>query len=108
MYFSELAREMDQMRGAHLSQRKLRRMTIARNYPESIHNWMLVVAADCARRRKWVDLSFEIMSDCTNPALNELWENWFSRWWSARKEETVSTEAVLHAQPLLPFHFAFG
>jgi thymidylate synthase len=106
--FLEFSREMDVLRGSHLTQRSLRRISFARHYPEPLRNWMLVVAADCARRRKWLDLSFEVMSDCTNPALVELWDNWFSRWWSARQEEIVSTEAVLQAQPLLPLQFAFG
>ena len=105
-WFKELGSRMDKMTGALLTEKKLLALTKNADFPRALHNWMLVVAADCARRRKWVDLSYEFMADCSNPALKQLWDRWFARWWTARQEEDVSPEAVIYAQPFLPLGFA--
>jgi hypothetical protein len=88
-----------------LTQRKLKHLAKPENFPKELRNWLLVIAADCARRRRWIDLSYELMYECSNPALAQLWERWLKRWWDARQEETVSPEAVFYAQPRLPLGF---
>jgi len=97
-----MSKRMDRMTGMMLTQRKLGHLARPENFPKELRNWLFVVAADCARRRKWINLSYELMAECSNPALKQLWERWLARWWKARQEETVSPEAVIYAQPWLP------
>jgi len=104
-YFKEISRRMDRMTGALLTQRGLGRLARTEDFPRGLRNWLLVVAADCARRKKWINLSYELMSECSNPALKQLWDRWLARWWQAREEETISPEAAIYAQPWLPLHF---
>lgn len=105
VFFTEMSKRMDRMAGDWLTQRKLKNLTHPENFPQELRNWLLVVAADCARRRRWIDLSYELMDECSNPALGQLWERWLKRWWDARQEEAVSPEAVFYAQPRLPLNF---
>lgn len=104
--FREMSKRMDCITSALLTQRKLRNLANSCDFPKELHNWFLLVAADCARRRKWINLSYELMSGCSNPALKQLWDRWLARWWSVRHEETVAEEAVIYAQPWLPFSYA--
>ena len=102
VFFSEMSKRMDRMTNMFLTQLKLKHLTEVEHFPRELQNWLLVVAADCARRRKWIDLSYELMAQCSNPALQQLWERWLGRWSQARQEEMVSPEAVIYAQPWLP------
>ena len=102
MHFAEIGRRMNRMTGMMLTQRKLRHLAQTADLPKELRNWLLVVAADCARRHRWINLAYELMTECSNPALQQLWERWLARWWQARQEETVSPEAVIYAQPWLP------
>lgn len=102
IYFAEIGRRMNSMTSMLLTQRKLRHLAHAANLPNELRNWLLVVAADCARRRRWTNLALELMAQCTNPALQQLWERWLARWWEAPQEEAVSSEATIYAQTWLP------
>jgi thymidylate synthase len=106
VYFAEISKRMDQMTGLALTQRKLRELALSGEFPRELRNWLVVVAADCARRHKWINLSYELMVECSNPALKQLWERWLARWWSVHQEEAVSEDAVVFAQPWLPLQFA--
>lgn len=106
VFFAEMSKRMDLMTGALLTQRRLIRLVQPEDFPPELRNWLLVVAADCARRRKWINLSYELMAGCSNPALKQLWDRWLARWWSVRQEEAVSEEALICAQPWLPLRFA--
>lgn len=102
IFFTDMSKRMDGMTGMMLTQRKLGLLARPENFPRGLRNWLLVVAADCARRRKWIDLSYELMAECSNPALAQLWERWLARWKQVPMEETVSPEAAIYAQ--LPLH----
>jgi thymidylate synthase len=101
-FFAEMSRLMDRMTGAMLTQRGLGRLARPEDLPRELANWLLVVAADCARRRQWINLSYELMAECSNPSLKQLWDRWLARWWKVREEETISPEAAIYAQPWLP------
>lgn len=101
-FFREMSKRMDHMTGLMLTERKLAHLARPDNFPKALRNWLLVVAADCARRRKWLNLSYELMAECSNPALKQLWDRWLSRWYQSRQEETLAPEAVIYAQPWLP------
>lgn len=103
--FREIARRMERMTGAWVTQGRLRSLVQANSFPEALQNWLLVLASDCARRRRWIELSYEFMADCSNPALKQLWDNWLARWWAARQEEVISPEAAVYGQPWLPLKF---
>ena len=47
--------------------------------PEAIQNILCVLAAEAARRRQWIDMSVDIMQECSNPAYNQLWAHWVDR-----------------------------
>jgi thymidylate synthase len=102
VFFAEMSKRMERMTSVLLTHRKLGHLARAENFPKELCNWLLVVAADCARRHRWINLSYELMTECSNPALRQLWERWLARWWRVRQEETVSPEAVIFAQPWLP------
>jgi thymidylate synthase len=42
-------------------------------------NLLLVVAAEAARRRNWGKLSAELIAECTNGGLVQVWERWSQR-----------------------------
>ena len=48
--------------------------------PVAIQNVLRVLAAELARRRGMLSISQEIMADCSNLALSQLWDRWFGRW----------------------------
>jgi thymidylate synthase len=106
VFFAEMSKRMDRMTNTLLTQIKLGHLARADNFPKELRNWLLVVAADCARRHRWINLSYELMAECSNPALKQLWERWLARWWQVREEETVSPEAVIYAQPWLPLRLS--
>jgi thymidylate synthase len=55
--------------------------------PLSFQNLLRIVGADGARRRGWYNLSEHIMHSCTNPALKQVWENWY-------RSRLISSEKV--------------
>ena len=79
IFFAGMGKRMGQMTRVLLTQRQLGHLGRAENFPKELRNWLLVVAADCARRRKWIHLSCELMAECSNPALKQSWEHWQAR-----------------------------
>jgi len=102
IFFAEMSHRMDKMTSSLLTQKKLAHLARPEEFPNELRNWLLVVAADCARRKRWINLSYELMAECSNPALKQLWDRWLARWWGSRQEEAVAPEAVIYAQPWLP------
>jgi thymidylate synthase len=62
-----------------MTQRRWVELTSALNIPQPFVNLWAIVAADDARRRGWMDYAEDVMSQCTNPLLNEAWKGWLSR-----------------------------
>jgi thymidylate synthase len=56
--------------------------------PPAYRNILCVLSAEGARKRKRPDLVGEIMELCTNPAYNQLWERWTSRFTGGKQENT--------------------
>ncbi len=73
---------IETMATPNLSKRDLRALPAESGIPQAFQNLLLVVAAEAARRRGWSDLSQAFMNDCSNPALIQAWENWFTRFTS--------------------------
>ena len=53
-----------------------------------MHNMLLIISADSARRRGFHDLAIDLSQRCTNPALSLGWSRWYQR--------TVRRAAVSH------------
>lgn len=51
--------------------------------PVGYRNLLLIAAAESARRRRWPDEMEYAASQCSNPALSMLWNNWKCRWETA-------------------------
>jgi thymidylate synthase len=106
MFFAELARRLDKMTGASLAEKSLRQLATPQDLPRALRNWLLVVAADCARRRGWINLTYDLMFECSNPLLRHLWDRWFARWRSICRQGSRSDEATTFLQPFLPLRLA--
>ena len=44
--------------------------------PEAFRNMLAVLVAEVARRHKWLGLSEQAFSVCTNPVFKKLWDRW--------------------------------
>ena len=63
--------------------------------PTAFSNLMRVVSADAARRREHIDIAHEIMDECTNRALVQLWNRWAIR----KKAVKATTRRTSTAKP---------
>ncbi len=81
--FRELASRVDTIIGGDSTPRNILELAHFPDAPVAIQNILRVLAAELARRRQLLQLSQEIMAECSNPALTQLWDRWFERW---RKE----------------------
>ena len=78
--FRELAARVDRMIEGDSTPRDISAMAGYPGAPVAIQNILRVLASELARRRQLLDLSQDIMGDCNNPALSQLWDRWFRRW----------------------------
>jgi thymidylate synthase len=77
--FGEMSHLMDVIISPGLAQKDLLALVTSCVLPQPYHNLLLVVAAEGARRRGWELVANELMTDCTNPALTQAWDNWIAR-----------------------------
>lgn len=75
----ELLRRMESLAGRHLTKGELIELSKWLIAPVPFRNLLLVLAAQSARNRRWNELSHEVMENCTNPALRQLWMQWVTR-----------------------------
>lgn len=77
--FDELLKSMEEMANSSLSQKRLKSMAYKHSLTDELHDWFLILAADCARRKGWWELVEELGSMCSNPVLSHLWCRWKER-----------------------------
>ena len=77
--FQELASRVDRIIEGASTSRDISDMARYPGAPVAIQNILRVLTAELARRRKLLDLSEEIMGDCSNPVLSQCWARWFER-----------------------------
>ena len=77
--FRELASRVDRMIEADSAPRDISAMARYPGAPVAIQNILRVLTAELARRRQLLDLSEDIMAECSNPALSQMWGRWFAR-----------------------------
>jgi thymidylate synthase len=76
---SEMSRMMDEMTSPALSLNCLRALISSHALPHAYQNMLLVVASDSARRRGWGETAEELMAECSNPMLRQVWDGWAAR-----------------------------
>lgn len=77
--FAELARRMDLMREPSLDELELHELVDLSDHPVVFRNMLLIVGADCARRRGWAAAVEQISSECSNLLLTRMWQRWLQR-----------------------------
>jgi thymidylate synthase len=103
---SSLVSRMELMTTASLTEKKLRKLTEKTDLSSPLQNWLLVIAADCARRRRWINLAYELMAECKNPALSQLWDRWLARWWHLQFRQAAEAKEIVYVQPFLRLRFS--
>lgn len=84
--FKDLATITTELSSSQLTASKLHVIAYEQSFPEGYQNMVYILVAEAARRRKWIDLSVEISSQCTNPLLREAWDNWWMRFYPETKD----------------------
>lgn len=79
MSFKMLFQKMKEMKNPEISKEDFSNIFNYIVQHQAIHNILLVVGADAARRKKWFELSKELMETCTNPVFKQLWYRWVER-----------------------------
>lgn len=77
--FAAAAAKMEQMTERNLTSRQFEKIAEKPSLPRALDNWLLVISAECARRRDWTSLSTSLIEKCSDPALVNLWNNWVAR-----------------------------
>jgi thymidylate synthase len=77
--FKELYEKIDRMTKVIINEKDLEEICEKRDAVQSYQNMLLVVGAECARRRGWKALQERLIGDCTNPLYSLLSERWVSR-----------------------------
>lgn len=75
--FRELAEKIERLIDPQLSKSELYRIRIWKKANIAHINLLLVVLAEAARRKGWLNIAEEIMADCTNPQLDQMWSSWY-------------------------------
>lgn len=76
---SEMNRIMSEMIVPGLSHEAFRSLALSRQLPPAYQNLVRLVAADSARRKGWTQTAPELMAECDNPAIIQVWESWSAR-----------------------------
>lgn len=74
--FIELGRCINQMMKGSISEKGLQDLTFSADLSRPYQNMLIIMAGEFARRKRWHELSNDMMARCTNPMLCQVWENW--------------------------------
>lgn len=77
--FAALEKRLDAMTDDRLTEGRMRGLVECDGLPEAFKNLLRVATADSARRRGWIGLSEAAAGECTNGALLQVWDGWWSR-----------------------------
>lgn len=76
---SEMNKIMSAMIMPELSYEAFRSLMSPRQLPPAYQNLLNLVAADSARRKGWTQIASDLMAECNNPALTQVWAKWSAR-----------------------------
>jgi thymidylate synthase len=79
IYFSALFNKMKYIVKNDLSESDFYKLFDESFKVEALDNMFLILGADAARRKRYSDVSVELINRCTNPIYSELWRNWSDR-----------------------------
>jgi thymidylate synthase len=74
--FGGLASRAEALAKTDLTKKKLADLVEGFDAPRCFHHLLLLLAAEAARRRKWRDCADQLMRECKNPALTQVWARW--------------------------------
>lgn len=77
--FAALASRMDAMRESTLREHEIIELASRNALPTVMQNILVIVAADCARRRGWEHTARQLADECQNPLLRLMWDRWEKR-----------------------------
>lgn len=77
--FKTIENVMERLCSSDLDQEEFTTLLEKSKLPEGYYNMLLVVAADSARRRKWLEHCSHAISKCTNMCLVHAWQQWERR-----------------------------
>lgn len=77
--FSELERVLDSIVRSRYSEAQLSATIDSANLPKPYQNMLHIIAAEEARRNKWHHLQHRLISEISNPALIQIWNEWETR-----------------------------
>ncbi|HVB22011.1 MAG TPA: thymidylate synthase [Ktedonobacteraceae bacterium] len=78
---------IEAMIAPNLSQEAIHKLLNEIDVPNAYHNLLLVVGAEAARKRGWLNFAQTLMVSCSNPVLTQAWERWFMRFQRQRETE---------------------
>jgi thymidylate synthase len=79
IYFNALFNKMKFIVNNELSESDFYKFFEENFKVEALDNMFLILGADAARRKKYFDVSIDLVNKCTNPIYKELWKNWSDR-----------------------------
>ena len=82
--FRELSGAIERLADPAATARDVSSIGMDAPLPRPYRNLLLVVAAEAARRKKWADLSAELVAECTNGSLLQVWDRWTERFTQPR------------------------
>ncbi len=77
--FCQLSGAIERLADPLATRRDVSRLGLEAPLPQAYRNLLHLVAAEAARRRKWGDLAAELIAQCTNGGLVQVWERWTER-----------------------------
>lgn len=77
--FGELKDKVYLLIGESLSLEEHTNLSDWNTAPKAFQNLLSLLSAEAARRRGWTEPSQNIMKNCSNPILNQVWLNWLNR-----------------------------
>jgi thymidylate synthase len=96
-----LLRELDirarAMTDDNLGREDLSHLVSSFDGPPGLKNWLAVLGAEAARRRRWQDIASDLAGLCTNPALLNAWERWCGRLAQSVGDAQLTNRSVVGA-----------
>jgi thymidylate synthase len=77
--FGYLNQSIDKMISSTISKAELEEIVSSCQNPISFKNLLLILAAECARKKGWKDLVQQYIDSCSNQSLKNVWLSWASQ-----------------------------
>ncbi|MBN1961380.1 MAG: hypothetical protein JW841_10575 [Deltaproteobacteria bacterium] len=91
---NELFRRMDELTAQDVDDNYLDSLATLPTAPIAYQNLLLILGAESARRRHYLDLAQALMNKCTNPQLLQAWMGWWQRTQSKQSSVAISTSRL--------------